>query len=142
MIETAHLHPMLVHFPISLITVGFFADLLYLIYKKDWLSNTSFFLLILGTLGAIAAVTTGLFFTSEPTEGEVVGIFEIHERSGIITLILLIILSAIRIWLSRKSDKKPYFQWILFILYFLAMSAVSFTGYMGGKMVYSYFLGI
>ena len=30
MFDTSHLHPMIVHFPIALITVGFIADVVFL----------------------------------------------------------------------------------------------------------------
>ena len=66
MIPTEHFHPMLVHFPIALVMIGFLADLASLIIKKELcFPKISFYLLIIGTLGALAAVTTGYFFTSE-----------------------------------------------------------------------------
>ncbi len=53
MISLSHLHPMLVHFPIALIVLGFIADFASLIFKKEaCLSKTGFYLLIAGyTLG-------------------------------------------------------------------------------------------
>lgn len=34
MFETSHLHPMLVHFPIALVAIGFLADLASIFIKK------------------------------------------------------------------------------------------------------------
>jgi uncharacterized membrane protein len=34
MFNTDHLHPMIVHFPIALITVGFFAEVISLFFQK------------------------------------------------------------------------------------------------------------
>jgi len=141
MINTAHLHPMLVHFPIALIMVGFLADLLFLFKKTDWLSKAGFFLMVLGTLGAIIAVMTGVLFTQQPTEGEVVKIYEIHTRAAVITLLIMLFVTITRIifFVKQKEDK---FRWSILVLYFLGALAVSYTGFMGGTMVYSYFLGI
>ena len=62
MFDTSHFHPMLVHFPIALVIFGFLAELASLFFKKEaCLSKLGFYLLILGTLSALAAWFTGLF---------------------------------------------------------------------------------
>ncbi|TAL64328.1 MAG: hypothetical protein EPN88_11125, partial [Bacteroidetes bacterium] len=104
MFNTAHLHPMIVHFPVALITVGFIADVASLFFKSEkCLSKTGYYLMILGALAAIAAWSTGQLFTNEPTQGEVVSIFSKHETGALITMILMIIGSAFRIWLVVKK---------------------------------------
>ena len=88
MFNTAHLHPMIVHFPIALITVGFLAEVVSLFFKSEkCLSKTGFYLMILGALAAIAAWSTGQLFTSEPSQGEIVRVFEKHETGALITMI-------------------------------------------------------
>jgi uncharacterized membrane protein len=141
MFTTTHLHPVLVHFPIALILTGFLADLLFLYKKYKWLSNTGFFLMVLGTLGAIAAVLTGALFTQEPTEGEVVKIYNLHTHAAFITLLIMIFVTTVRSLLFLKH-REDAFRWSIFILYLLGAAAVGYTGMMGGTMVYSYFLGI
>ena len=60
MFNTDHLHPIIVHFPVALIIVGFFAEVASLFFKKEkCLSKTGFYLMMLGTLGAIAAWSSG-----------------------------------------------------------------------------------
>ncbi len=59
MFDTTYLHPMLVHFPIALLIIGFLADLAGLIFKKEFFSKAGFYLLILGTAGVVAAYFTG-----------------------------------------------------------------------------------
>ena len=141
MFNTAHFHPMIVHFPIALIIVGFFAEVVSLFYKKEkCLSRTGFYLLVLGALAAIAAWTTGQLFTDEPTQGAIVGIFEKHETGALITMILMIIGAAFRIWLVIKKKEETPLKWVAFTIYFLAFAAVCFTGFMGGTMVYDYMM--
>lgn len=35
MLNISHLHPMLVHFPIAIVVIGFLADFIQVIIKKD-----------------------------------------------------------------------------------------------------------
>lgn len=133
---------MIVHFPIALIIVGFLADTLYIFYKHEsWLSKAGFFLMILGTLGAGVAFLTGALFTAEPTEGDIVGIYNLHTTGAFITLITMSLVSLLRIYVALKQMGER-FRWIVYCLYFVGTAAVSFTGFMGGTMVYSYMLGI
>ena len=139
MIPTEHIHPMLVHFPIALVMIGFLADLASLIIKKELcFPKISFYLLIIGTLGALAAVTTGYFFTSEMS-GAAGDVRETHELLAFATLLLLIITSVLRIILLRKPDNKGL-KWSAFILYAIAAVLVSITGAMGGTLVYNYMM--
>lgn len=143
MFNTDHFHPMIVHFPIALITIGFFADVLSLFFKDEkCLSKTGFYLMVIGALAAIAAWSTGQLFTNEPTQGAIVDIFQKHETGALITMILIIIGSAFRIWLVMKKKEETQLKWIAFGFYFLAFAAVTFTGFMGGTMVFNFMIGL
>jgi uncharacterized membrane protein len=143
MFNTAHFHPMIVHFPIALITAGFVADVVSLFFKNEkCLSRAGFYLMILGALSAVVAWGTGQLFTSGPLQGEIVKVFERHETGGLVTMILIVIGSAFRIWLVTQKKEETHLKWIVFGFYFLAFAAVSFTGFMGGTMVYNYMMAI
>ena len=143
MFNTAHLHPMLVHFPIALITVGFLAEVISLFYKSEkCLSKTGFYLMILGTLAAVAAWSSGQLFTNEPTQGAILDVFEKHETAALITMLFMIIASVFRIWLLMKKKEETNLKWVAFGLYFMGFAAVTFTGFMGGTMVYNYMMGL
>jgi uncharacterized membrane protein len=143
MITTGHLHPMVVHFPIALIIVGFLADVIYLFFKKEkCLSKAGFYLMILGTLAAWAAFATGHLFTSEPTEGDMVKIFARHETGALITILIMLAGSVLRLYMVIYKREGSYLKWLVFTLYCLGTVAVSFTGFMGGTMVYNYMMGL
>lgn len=136
MISTSLLHPMVVHFPIALIILGFLADISSLLFKKEvCLSRFGFYLLISGTLAAMAAVFTGLLFTSEMS-GTAGDIKETHELFALITLGTLITCSIFRIVLKTKGKENTDLKWVIFLLYGLAAISVSITGYYGGTLVY------
>jgi len=143
MFNTAHLHPMIVHFPIALIMTGFLAEVVSLFFKSEkCLSKTGFYLMILGTLAAIAAWSTGQLFTNEPTQGAVMQVFGKHETGALITMVLMILGTAFRIWLIVKKKEETDLKWVVFGIYSLAFAAVAFTGYMGGIMVYDYMIAL
>jgi len=141
--NTAHFHPMMVHFPIALIMVGFLADAIFIFYKKELcFSKTGLYLLILGTLAAIAAFATGHLFTFEPTEGAIVSIFEKHETMALVTIILLFLTSIFRVYAIIKTKEETNLKWVVLLLYFFSAISVSVTGFLGGSMVFDYMMGI
>jgi uncharacterized membrane protein len=134
---------MIVHFPIALILVGFLAEVVSLFFKNEkCLSKTGFYLMILGTLAAIAAWSTGQLFTNEPTQGAIMQVFEKHETGALITMSLMILCSAFRIYLVVSKKEETVLKWISFGIYFLGFSAVSVTGFLGGSMVYDFMMSL
>jgi uncharacterized membrane protein len=143
MFSTDHLHPMIVHFPIAVITVGFIAEAVSLFFTNEkCLSKTGFYLMILGSLAAIAGWASGHLFTEAPTQGEILKVFMNHKTGALVTMILIVSGTLFRIWLIVKKKEETHLKWIAFGFYFLAFAAVTFTGYMGGTMVYNFMIGL
>lgn len=135
MLTPDHFHPMVVHFPIALITVGFLADLFSLFIKKEpCLSKTGYYLEILGMLGALVAWGTGYFLT-DPLEGEAELLKEKHELFATITLITIIVATIARIVLVYIGNENTKYKYIPLVLFFLAFIFVSYTGFLGGTLV-------
>lgn len=142
MFNTAHLHPLIVHFPIALLIVGFVADTVYLLYKKEvCLSKAGFYLMLAGTLGAVAAVLSGNFFTEDMT-GSVEVIRERHETLANITMYVMIAASILRIYLVQKGKAESKAVLGVYILYLIGVISVGYTGMLGGTMVFNYMIGL
>jgi uncharacterized membrane protein len=142
MFNTDHLHPLIVHFPIALIIVGFFSDVASLFFRSEkCLSRTGFYLMVLGSISAIDAWSSGHLFTEAPTQGEILKVFINHKTGALVTMIIIIAGTLFRIMLVIKRREESPLKWISFGFYFLAFIAVTFTGFMGGKMVYDFMLG-
>jgi uncharacterized membrane protein len=140
MFDTGDIHPMIVHFPIALVIFGFLADIASLLFKKEvCLSKAGSYLLIIGTLAAIVTWLSGYIFTSEMS-GVAGERRETHELFATITVILLIITSAVRIILMVKKTQTAGLKWIVLALYGLAALCVSITGFYGGTLVYDYLM--
>ena len=140
MFSPSHFHPMLVHFPIALVVFGFIADLASLLFKKEaCLSKFGFYLLILGTISAIVAGLTGIFFTSEMSDSAGT-IKDTHELFAYITMGSLVAASILRVFLKIKNKENSDLKWLAFALYGVASIAVSITGFYGGTLVYNYMM--
>ncbi|MBK6963354.1 MAG: DUF2231 domain-containing protein [Bacteroidales bacterium] len=138
--NTEHLHPMLVHFPIALVIAGFGFELAYLLFKGEiCFSKAGFYLLILATVAAGFAWLSGYFLTGEMagTAGEVK---ESHELSATITTVLLIAATVVRLFVQKAGNHNSPVKWFSFALYGLAAIAVSIAGFLGGSLVYEYML--
>lgn len=136
MLTPDHFHPMLVHFPIALIIVGFLADLFSQFIKKEpCLSKVGYYLGILGMLGALAAWGTGYFFT-DPLDGEAGLLKDKHELFATLTLVTIIVATIARIVLIYLGNENTKFKYIPLVLSFLAFIFVSYTGYLGGTLVF------
>jgi uncharacterized membrane protein len=142
MLNSTHFHPMLVHFPIAIITVGFLFDLFSMIIKKDpCLSKTGYWLQIIGMAGAIFAFGSGYFFTS-PMEGEAGIMREKHQLYATMTLISIIISTVFRIAITYLQKETAGMRYLSLTLYFVAFVFVSITGYLGGTLVIEYMIGL
>lgn len=145
MFDSSHYHPMIVHFPIALIAVGFLADTLSLFFtkKEPCLSRLGFYLMILGTLAAFAGFFTGEFFTTEFAENTPqYDLKETHELFAKITMWIMLAASVIRIVLMIKKKDRGALKWLVYFMYLAAMITVSYTGFLGGSLVFNYMIGI
>ncbi|NVO03709.1 MAG: DUF2231 domain-containing protein [Bacteroidetes bacterium] len=143
MFDSSHFHPMIVHFPIALIMVGFIADLfsLFLSKKEPSLSKIGFYLMILGTLGAIAAFLTGEFFTTKKI-GEAGLVLAQHEMFAKITMGIMIFASIFRIYLVIAKKENSALKYFVILLIAIAAATVSYTGFLGGNLVYNFMIGL
>lgn len=140
MFNVAHIHPMLVHFPIVLIAFGFLAEFVYLFYKKETcLPKVGFFFLTVGTLAALVTVLSGFLFT-QSMEGVAGQVRETHERFAIITFLFAFIAWCLRVYLLRQKKEMPTLNMLALVFYGLATLAVFVTGFFGGNLVYNYMM--
>jgi uncharacterized membrane protein len=142
MIPTSHLHPMLVHFPIALISFGFLAVFITLLFrKKHYLPKTGYYLLLAGTAMALVALLSGLLFTSD-LSGSAGVVQDQHETFAWVTLFLATSTSVFWSFLKFRNQEGTNMKWVVLVMYSLAAISVSITGYLGGSLVYNYMMPI
>jgi len=125
-----HPHPMVVHFPIALLTASSLFVLLYLIFKDPSFEITSFYLLVLGAIASPFAMFTGLFTWWVNYRLKLTLFVKRKIQFSILLLIFEIILIFWRSFSFQISNP------IYFIMVVILMPIVSILGYYGGQMTF------
>ncbi|MGZ8236336.1 MAG: DUF2231 domain-containing protein [Methylobacter sp.] len=132
-----NIHPLLVHFPIALLSVFFVLDVVGTLAKKSqWRSVANWFL-YLGTVAAVFTVITGINAADSVMHGEDVhGIMERHEFIGISVLSVAIVLS---LWRMKSGALIQGAANSFFLILSALLSILIMLGAdLGGFMVYKY----
>ena len=134
------IHPLIVHFPIALLLTALLLDLLAVIVKRPGWHRVALWNLSLGTLGAAAAVASGLKAEEVAKHSfEIWKVLELHEKLGITTLVLGVLITAWR--LIRRDQLGPRARLVTLAGMALMAMTLSFGGYLGGRMVYEFGVG-
>lgn len=137
MFDTAHIHPMLVHFPIALALLGVLLEGIGLAFNRKCPSRCGETILYFATISALLAATAGSYFTPDFKVEELANAKNIHSTLAGITVTMLCLASACYLgrlfWQSRASLLRS----IGFVFYLLGAIAVGITGYLGGVLVYN-----
>ncbi len=143
MIDTQHLHPMIVHFPIALLIFGLLADSVGLFFKKDFFSKAGFYLMIFGTLGVVAAYISGNLAGEGVTEaGPLKQALETHEGAAELSVWIMAIAAVARISFVALKKYTGILKWTAFALFLLGVLSIARTGYYGGELVYKHAAGV
>jgi uncharacterized membrane protein len=143
MIDTAHVHPMLVHFPIVLFPLAVGLQLLVLLRGGDLaanacLANTALAMLVLGAVAAVAAAFFGDVALDQAVAlGFAAAPLETHATLGISTMSAMIALSAVHLatrWFhGRLSGARG---WLMLAVAVAGVGLLIVTAYFGGDLVY------
>ena len=137
---SSHLHPIIVHFPIALITIGLGYDLVTSIIHRSLSPKQGLWLWLVAALGAWMSVATG---PEEDAYGNT-SFLDIHSTLADITAWIVTVMVVARLIMLIRGNRS--LVKVTLSLY-LVLSIASFalvlgTGYYGGKMVYSNGVGV
>lgn len=132
-----NIHPLLVHFPISLFIVFFISDVLGCLFNKIQWRQFASFALYIGAISAILTVAAGFQAAYSVTHNEATHLIMLRHQSFAVTLTLLAIsLSLYRFFADQSFlQKKTYLQFFFSALLILLLT---FAADLGGLMVYEY----
>ncbi len=127
-------HPLLVHFPIALILVAALAELLRMITRRPFFSETSRFLVYVAALSALFTVATGWIAGAGAVyPGELSQTLFLHRLLGTGAGVLILLTAGLGLLVrlgGTKHERK--YRMVLF----LAALAVGVTGHLGATLVY------
>jgi uncharacterized membrane protein len=134
-------HPLIVHFPIALLSLALVFEVLARFVRPEEFSRLGWWLQVTGTVGLALAVTSGLFVKDTVTIPPLARPFlESHQEmafaaSGLFALLLL--------WRIASKTRVPQKYALLFLVLFAAGVTVMWAGaWYGGEMVFRFGVGL
>jgi uncharacterized membrane protein len=135
------IHAMLVALPIALLPISVIFDLIGLARKSDALRRTGLVLLLIGTLGAGAAVLAGLQVQGVIDHGNAIHhLMEEHEHLAFYTLGTFAVVLLWRLWRDRRMGGGERIA--TFVLSLVGLGFLANTGHHGGKLVFEHAAGV
>lgn len=137
-----NIHPLFIHFPIALLSVGLLFDIVGSAFKNDSLRNSGWWCQVSGIVAIIGATITGLL--AESTVGHGDASHSIMETHKILELIAVGIFALLFIWRSIRKTHLPQTLPLLIVYFVVGASAVSimfFGSHLGGRLVYEFGVG-
>ncbi len=136
-------HPMLVHFPIALFTTFIFLEILWMIFKKEWIKNSSLLTLFLGLVFVVPTIISGEA-SAENFEkvSHLEELIESHETFAKLTGITFLIVLIIKVILARTGKLNTKTNLIAFLISLIGLFFLIQTGLKGGELVYKHGVGI
>lgn len=141
-LANAGIHPLFVHFPIALLLVAVVFDFVQLFFRRPQTAQLiSFWITIFGTVGAILAVVTGNFAEEKVVHSPLVEqVLEQHEEWAVITMWVAIVSSILKL-VFFYFNKLVRLRIIPFLFSLVVAFFISYTGHLGGKLVFGHSVG-
>ena len=119
------IHPLIIHFPIALLSAGFLFDFSSHLLKKKSLEFAGWWNLILGMVSALCAIVTGLIADYGSKPGLMDEPFPVHTNHGSLQIFASCIFVVLLFWRGRLQGtlpKKPKM-----VLLYLSVSGIAVT---------------
>lgn len=129
------LHPMLVHFHIGLLATAFGFEVVGAWRRHAGLRQAAFYMLIVGFLGLLVSVPSGLWAAALPSMSKS-ALVHTHWNLGIATAAVLVVVVALRVMLARGTNPRPRVAAAYAVLLACGVALMALTGYYGARVVW------
>ena len=92
------IHPLVIHFPIALLSTGFLCDLISCVLKNKGLEKAGWWNLVFGTVSSVFALITGLLMDMGSSPGLIDEPFPIYENHAMLQIMVVCAFLALLIW--------------------------------------------
>ena len=135
-----HVHSATMHFPIALLFVSVGMD--YFAGKRPGLRSGAWLLLVLGTLGTIAATVTGLVaHLAYEDDSILLSAIDRHQYLGFATTALFVGLTAWR-WRSMRRGGDAGGTRVYLLVALAGLVVLGLTGFLGGGLLTEWGIGV
>jgi uncharacterized membrane protein len=136
-------HPLVVHFPIALLSVSSIVDLVALLARRPSWHTTAYALLVAGTVAAAAAVISGNSAAAPHRETEVIGeLVARHEDSGSLVLALYLVVTLGRLPLQLRAATSGWRLKLWCVAGAAGCVMLWRASSLGGSLVFDYGVGV
>ena len=101
------IHPLIIHFPIALLSVGFLCDLLSYILQNKNLAHAGWWNFIFGVVSSVCALITGLITDLSSKPSLIDEPFPVHENHASLQIFVVCIFLALMIWRINLRGSLP-----------------------------------
>jgi uncharacterized membrane protein len=142
MIDLAHIHPMLVHFPLALLPLSVAALLVAQVrdgtpFGRSCWARSGTMLLVLAALAALAAAAFGDMALDIAVEhGTSLAKLEDHEDLGMTSAFLMGTLAIVQLWFFARRGQSRTLGWLLILAAVAVLATTLTTAWFGGNLVY------
>ena len=132
------LHPIIVHFPIALISLAYLYQIITVIKPDAVPQHLNLWILIPASISTLPAVITGEKAEESVTElcAEAHETIENHELFANITTWGILVLTGAWIYLTLQEHADQRVQRLLLAFLTLIFISICITGYLGGELVH------
>ena len=128
------IHQMLIPFPFGLLSTAVIFDIIYLIWRNPTMITVSFWMIVAGIIGAIAAAPFGLIdYLAIPKNTRARSVGLIHGVGNIVVLLLFLGSCYLRYSAPGPFPYMP--NTTALILSFVGFALAGGTGWLGGELV-------
>ncbi len=128
------IHPLIIHFPIALLSSGFLFDFLSYLLKKKSLEVAGWGYLICGMVAALCAIVTGLIADYSSKPGLMDEPFPIQTNHGSLQILASCVFVALLFWRGRLQGtlpKKPKMVLLYFSITGIAVTILFYGSHLG-----------
>jgi uncharacterized membrane protein len=136
-----NIHPLLVHFPIALLTMSFVFDAIGLATKRLDFVRTGWWTLAGGTIGLLATVMSGLLAEQSVEIGPAAqGDFETHQQIAFFVAGLYALLFLWRV--ANRTQLPSKREWLFVLGSLIGVVAIWIGAWYGGELVFRFGVGV
>ncbi len=131
-----HIHAISVHFANGLIPTSVLFLCLFFMTENPDMEKAAFLTLLVGTLGVLATLVTGLIEWRKNYQGAWVPIFKKKLILGLVALAAGLGASTLRYLFPQLLLAVEPLSWVFVSLELLCCGAAAWAGYLGGRLVF------
>lgn len=137
-----NVHPLFVHFPIALLSVGLLFDILGRLFNKESLRSSGWWCGIFGMVAILGAVASGLFAEGTVAHSdESHSIMETHKTLGLVAFGMFALLFTWRSIAKTRLPEKLLPLGVYFLMAAFGVGMMFYGAHLGGRLVYEFGVG-